>query len=209
MTHTNTTPSNREEWLNAVTNKYIRQHFADKGYTIPDTVRFSCSYSTKGAFKRKGQKRFVVGQCIDSRDKDGNFTHNEIVIVPNESDSIEVLDTLVHELCHATVGNGHQHNAIFANCAYAVGLEGKPTSTNATEALKALFALWIADLGEYPHQALTVNLRKQSTRLYKCECGKCGYKMRISRTWLDLAIPKCPLGHGKMQSEYSPEEIEE
>lgn len=194
---------NRETWLGEVTDKYIRQHFISKGYEIPANVKFSCSFSTKGAFKRKGQKRFVAGQCIPTFDSQGKIRH-EIVIVPTQSDTIEVLDTLVHELCHATVGNHHEHNLVFSKCAYAVGLEGKPTSTNATEALKATFAEWVKEIGEYPHETLQVNMRKQSTRLYKCEC-RCGYKMRISRSWLDVAIPKCPLGHGKMQSEYEPE----
>jgi hypothetical protein len=193
---------NRESWLNHMTEEYIRPMFQAKGYTIPEGIKYSCSFSTKGAFKRKGQKRFVAGQCISNQDKAGNHRNFEIVIVPNESNSIEVLDTLIHELCHATVGLNEGHGSVFENCSKAVGLEGKPTSTNATEALKVLLAQWVAEAGEYPHESLQVNMRKQSTRLYKCECGICGYKMRISRTWLALATPKCPLGHGKMTSDY-------
>lgn len=209
MTHNTTQPANREAWLNHMTEQYIRPMFTAKGYTIPDGIKFACSFSTKGAFKRKGQKRFVAGQCISNRDAEGNHRNYEIVIVPNESNSIEVLDTLIHELCHATVGNSEGHNMVFTNCAYAVGLEGKPTSTNASEALKVLLAQWVAEAGEYPHESLQVKMRKQSTRLYKCECGICGYKMRISRSWIDLAIPKCPLGHGKMWSDYTPESDDE
>ena len=196
---------NRESWLNHLTEQYIRPHFESQGYTIPEGIKYSCSFSTKGAFKRKGQKRFVAGQCISNRDAQGEHRNYEIVIVPNESNSIEVLDTLIHELCHATVGNNEGHNSVFTECAYKVGLEGKPTSTNASEALKVLLAQWVAEAGEYPHESLQVNMSKQTTRLYKCECNRCGYKMRISRTWLALAIPKCPLGHGKMESEYQPE----
>lgn len=196
------TPTNRESWLCYMTEQYIRPMFESKGYTIPEGIKYSCSFSTKGAFKRKGQKRFVAGQCISNRDSQGNHRNFEIVIVPNESNSIEVLDTLIHELCHATVGLNEGHGAIFTTCAYAVGLTGKPTSTYATDELKALLNQWVSEAGEYPHESLQVNMHKQSTRLYKCECGVCGYKMRISRTWLALAIPKCPLGHGKMQSDY-------
>ena len=196
---------NREAWLGYMTEEYIKPHFQAKGYTIPDGIKYSCSFSTKGAFKRKNQKRFVAGQCMSSKDEEGNHRNFEIVIVPNESNSIEVLDTLIHELCHATVGLDKGHGSIFANCAYAVGLTGKPKSTYATEELKATLAQWVEQAGEYPHESLQVNMRKQSTRLYKCECKKCGYKMRISRAWLNYAIPKCPLMHGKMQSEYVPE----
>lgn len=209
MTQTTHHTANREAWLNHMTATYLVPHFQSKGYTIPDGIKFACSFSTKGAFKRKGQKRFVAGQCISNRDSQGNHRNFEIVIVPNESNSVEVLDTLIHEVCHAVVGLNDGHGMMFTNCAYAVGLEGKPTSTNASESLKALLTQWVAEAGEYPHESLQVNMRKQSTRLYKCECGQCGYKMRISRTWLALAVPKCPLGHGKMQSDYVIESDEE
>jgi hypothetical protein len=92
---------NRESWLNHMTEEYIKPMFTSKGYTIPEGIKYSCSFSTKGAFKRKGQKRFVAGQCISNQDKAGNHRNFEIVIVPNEANSIEVLDTLIHELCHA------------------------------------------------------------------------------------------------------------
>jgi len=29
-------------------------------------------------------------------------------------------------------------------------------------------------------------------------CKSCGYTLRTSSKWLKLAIPKCPLSHGKM-----------
>jgi len=39
------------------------------------------------------------------------------------------------------------------------------------------------------------------SRLLKVQCGECGYLMRITRKWLDLAVPDCPLGHGTMREE--------
>lgn len=207
---TNTTkPANREAWLTYMTEQYIRPMFTAKGYTIPEGIKYSCSFSTKGAFKRKGQKRFVAGQCISNRDAQGNHRNFEIVVVPNESNSIEVLDTLIHELCHASVGLNEGHGLVFATCAYAVGLEGKPTSTNASEALKVLLAQWVSEAGEYPHESLQVNMRKQSTRLHKCDCHACGYTMRISSKWLKLATPRCPLGHGDMTHDFLPLEGED
>ena len=122
--------NNREQWLNTITNKYLRPHFASKGYTIPDNIRLSCSQSSKGIHTKKHQKRFTLGQCYPASMSSDNTT--EIIIVPSLSDSVRVVDVLIHELCHATVGNKEGHNKVFADCAYAVGLEGKPTSTNAT-----------------------------------------------------------------------------
>ena len=204
MTHT----TNRESWLNHMTAKYLVPHFQAKGYTIPENIKFSCSFSTKGAFKRKGQKRFVAGQCMSNTDKEGKHRNFEIVIVPNESNSIEVIDTLIHELCHAVVGLNEGHGKVFENCAYAVGLEGKPTSTNATEALKTTIQEWVNEAGEYPHESFQVYMRKQSTRLHKCACP-CGYTMRISSKWLKIATPKCPLGHGKMDHDFIEDEYSE
>lgn len=41
---------------------------------------------------------------------------------------------------------------------------------------------------------------KQSTRLKKCECGECGYTVRVTQKWLDVGAPHCP-EHGEMTAE--------
>lgn len=35
-------------------------------------------------------------------------------------------------------------------------------------------------------------IKKQSTRLIKVMCAACGYTMRITRKWLEVAVPDCP-----------------
>jgi hypothetical protein len=199
---------NRETWLQVITDTHIRSHFAKHGYTIPEAIKYSCAYSTRGLQNRKGQKRFVAGQCIGRVNPATLEVSHEIVIVPTQADSIEVVAILIHELTHATVGLNEGHELPFQNCAYAVGLEGKPTETEASEELKLTIAQWLEDIGEYPHEVLQANQRKQSTRMYKCAC-RCGYTMRISSKWIKTAMPKCPLGHGKMASEYETESGDE
>jgi hypothetical protein len=127
------------------------------------------------------------------------------MIVPTLADSARVIDVLIHELCHATVGNAEGQNKVFGACARAVGLEGKLTSTKAGDALLNDILLWVATEGEYPHAKLSTRYTKQTTRNLACKCLKCGYALRTSSKWLKLAFPKCPLGHGKMWSEYKPE----
>jgi hypothetical protein len=191
--------TNRETWLNAMTTQYLRPHFEKAGYTIPDNIRMSCAFSTKGAHTKSHQKSFVMGQCI-SPSASGD-QHHEIIVVPKLSDSLEVVGVLIHELCHATVNGDHAshgHDDVFKKCALAVGLEGKMTSTTESEALKAKISEWVAELGAYPHASLNVKLRKQTTRNLACKCHRCGYSLRASSKWLKLAIPSCPLGHGKM-----------
>ena len=196
MTHT----TNRETWLNEITNQFIRPHFQSKGYTIPDTVRMGCSFTSRGAFKRKGQKSTRIGECwSDTASEGGNI---EIMISPTIADSVRAVGILIHELCHATVGNIHGHDNVFKQCAVAVGLEGKMTATTETEALQATIKEWLEVMGEYPHAKLNARMSKQSTRLHKCDCHVCGYTMRISSKWLKLATPRCPLGHGNMTHDF-------
>jgi hypothetical protein len=191
---------NRETWLNTITENYIKPHFQAKGYTIPENVRMGCSFTSRGAFKRKGQKSTRIGECwSDSASEGGNI---EIMISPTIGDSVKAVGILIHELCHATVGNNHGHDNVFKKCALAVGLEGKMTATTESEELKAIIKEWLEDMGEYPHAKLNANLRKQSTRLHKCDCA-CGYTMRISSKWLKLATPRCPLGHGDMTHDFA------
>ena len=192
--------NNREAWLNNITALFIRPHFAKAGYIIPDNVRMGCSFTSRGAFKRKGQRSQRIGECWSASASEGG--HSEIMISPTIADSTEATAILIHELIHATVGNKEGHNQVFKSCALAVGLEGKMTATKASEALKATIATWLQSVGEYPHATLNANLKKQSTRMFKCECVRCGYTMRISSKWLKLATPRCPLGCGDMSHEF-------
>ena len=197
------TTANRESWLNLIADKHIRPLFASKGYTIPANVRLSCSLASGGIHTKKHQKKFTLGECYPaSMSSDDTI---QIMIVPSLADSARVIDVLIHELCHATVGNGEGHNKVFGACARAVGLEGKLTSTKAGEWLLALITQWIEAEGEYPHSKLNARYTKQSTRNLACKCLKCGYALRTSSKWIKLAMPKCPLGHGKMWSEYEAE----
>lgn len=194
---------NRESYLNYITNTYARPHFAKAGYTIPANIRMSCSLTSR---------KKHIGECWSSDASQDQ--HFEIFISPKVADSVEVIDILIHELCHATVGNKAGHGAIFKKCALAVGLEGKMTSASASPELKAIIQSWVDQAGQYPHAPLTQsNIKKQSTRLLKCVCGECGYTVRLAKKWLDVATPECPnpdcFNHGyPMQTEQT-EETEE
>ena len=104
--------------------------------------------------------------------------------------------TLIHEIVHATIGLKNGHNKVFKQCALAVGLQGKMTATTSSDKLKETMKLWFKSVGDYPHATLenmTNNQKKQTTRLIKCECSSCGYNVRITRKWLEVATPKCPV----------------
>ena len=186
---------NRETWLNEITQKYLKDHFNNAGYTIPANIRMSCSL-TSG----RGVKNKKIGLCWNnSMSADNTY---EIMISPTIADSIQVADILIHELIHATIGLKEKHGKNFRKCALSVGLTGKMTATTATDSLKLKIAEWVKVLGEYPHAILggeNSGGKKQTTRLIKCEC-ECGYNIRITRKWLnDLGAPICPSCNIQMQ----------
>ena len=174
--------NNRETWLNLITDKHIRNHFNNAGYTIPDNVRLSCSLtSTKKA----------IGQCWSSIASEDN--HFEIFIHPSIAESNRVVDILIHELCHAVVGIEAGHKTPFKLCAEAVGLTGKMTATIATPELNEQITEWVSDMGEYPHAPLVQSgIKKQSTRMIKCVCSRCDYQVYTSKKWIEVSIPVCP-----------------
>lgn len=198
---------NRESWLNLITEQFIKPHFQAKGYTIPENVRLSCSFTSRGAFKKKGQKTTRIGECW-SGSRSGDQTI-EIMISPIIADSVECVAILIHELIHATVGNEQGHNNVFKQCAISVGLQGKMTATTASDDLKATIKEWLETMGDYPHAELNDSMRKQSTRMYKTVCRNlsCGYTMRISSKWLKVAIPSCPACNCTMTSPFGDSNI--
>ena len=188
------TPTTRESWLAMVTDS-LRAHFAAQGYTIPDTVKASCGFSSYGKGSRK---RTVLGECWDKRaSASGAF---EIFISPIDDNPESVAATLAHELIHATVGLEAAHKAPFRKCALAIGLTGKMTATTAGDAFKEWFAA--QNFPAYPHAKLTPGEgsrgKPQATRLLKVECKACEqegepYLVRMSGKAFKRGAPICPM----------------
>ena len=169
----------REEWLNQLTDEYLRPLFAKNGYTIPTNIRLSCSLPSSRAFAKKK----VVGECWYP-EASGDGTH-EIFCSPTEADSQEVAGTLIHELVHATVGKEAKHGKPFRDCALRVGLEGKMVSTTSSKELIEFLEPAILELGAYPHAKLDYNSRKkQRSRNVLVSCEPCGFKTRAARSQL-------------------------
>jgi hypothetical protein len=177
----------REQWLNRVA-KALIPIYSKLGYKMP-AYRISCGFPSTG---RKGK---AIGECwaaTCSKDQ----TH-EIFIHPGQADSLEVAAILAHELAHAAVGLDKNHGPVFGSVARSIGLVGKMTATIAGDAFKATIAPILKDAGKYPHAALVAGVSsrgpKQGTRLLKACCPECGYTVRITQKWLDVAAPRCPV----------------
>jgi len=76
--------------------------------------------------------------------------HPCIFISPMLSDPIEVLETLVHELVHASVGCEHVHDLLFQIPAASTGLEGPLIATYAGAKLLVRLGEIAEILGPYP-----------------------------------------------------------
>jgi hypothetical protein len=190
-----TAPLSREDWLNAAI-AALRPLFSARGYTVPDKVRVSCGWTSKGS---RGTR---IGECWPSESsKDGAF---EVFISPKIDAQLDVVAILVHELVHPTVGLKEKHNRRFKKCATAMNLTGKMTATVPDEQFTAnVLNPVLAKIGvPYPHGALSHNplSKTQTTRMLKCECKDCGYTVRTTAKWLDeVGAPLCPCNEERME----------
>jgi hypothetical protein len=169
----------------------------------PDALRVSCSNPTGGINNR------VIGQCIDPAASNDN--HWEIWISPKLDDPTQVLTTLLHELIHATINDhkkGGGHGPRFWRLARPLGFARPLTSAALRTDLRGRtmrrrFETIAEALGDYPHgsvnfTALRQSQPKQTTRNLKVECltDGCGFKVRMSRSWVAHATPLCPVCEG-------------
>jgi len=81
-----------------------------------------------------------------------------------------------------------------------MGLEGKMTATTESESFVDYAKSVIAVIGEYPAGNINpIMIKKQTTRLVKCECDGCGYTVRTTRKWIEAAgAPICPTDNEQM-----------
>jgi hypothetical protein len=187
----------REQWLQAGTDA-MRGLFVAAGHELPSAIHTSIGFPSKAALSRT---RRVVGQCWGGKhSSDGNC---HIFISPVLITPVEILDTLAHELSHVvTPGAGHKGK--FITVSRAIGLtENKPTSAAAGPELRRTLERIASEIGTLTHPALAAlgaERSKQSTRMMKCECPDCGYTVRTSRKWLDIAAPLCPICRVDMET---------
>lgn len=198
---------NREGWLTAFAEAIAPVIKQRTGLSVPlSKTRLSCSFPRGRATpNRKGS--FTTGQCWHGDSHQSGL--HEIMINPLRDHIIDdsgegIAETVIHELLHASLPKGVGHKAPFARAAKAMGLEGKPTTPEASKELVKLIRETAKPLGPYPHKALQGEWgRKQTTRLLKVQCVDCGYineagngyTARITMTWIENAgLPTCPCG---------------
>lgn len=185
-----TTHTTREAWLVAAVGE-LATLFEAVGETLPP-VRVSVGWPGG-----RGRKNSVIGQCWATAASSDKVA--QLFISPVLDDAVRVLDVLAHELVHAIDDCESGHKGRFAKIAKSIGLTGKMTETVAGDALRADLQAIADRIGAYPHAALAGGAgaegpKKQGTRQLKAECAEgSGYKVRLTRQWLDeYGAPICP-----------------
>ncbi len=183
--------STREEWLRAAIKVLDVRVFSKAGYPLPPVATSVGFPSTMGISK----KRRCLGECWKRIASDDGI--NQIFLNPTLNSAHEVVDVLVHELVHAVDDCASGHGSTFRKICKAVGLtEGTPASAAAGADLVPVIEEICKDIGEFPHATLrpSEHNKKQTTRLRKIECPKCGYTCRITSKWAEIGMPVCPCG---------------
>ncbi|MDR3424335.1 MAG: SprT-like domain-containing protein [Anaerolineaceae bacterium] len=188
----------REGWLRAATDE-LRPDFKNRGYDLPEKMRFTLGFTSKGKRDR------MAGECWPAEASDDR--HYEIYIRPDIADPVSVLATLVHELVHALLPVTVKHGKEFRAIAQRMGLEGEMRHTQPTPYLQKRLQEIAANLGTLPHAKLNYSVgaeasRKQGKKWFKAECGAdgCGYGVRVTEKWARKALPVCPINaeHGRL-----------
>lgn len=175
---------NREAWLVAATEQLRDGLFKRNGEVVPP-VKVSIGFPGGGSARKR------IGECWNGKAASDRIP--QVFISPVLAEPVRVLDVLVHELIHAIVPDAG-HKAPFKRIAVKVGLTGKMTATVAGPELEKQLRELSQSLGEFPHAQLSLSDRKkQTTRLNKVQCSRCGYTCRVTATWLkDYGPPICP-----------------
>jgi len=177
----------REPWFLAAAKQIEQSIFKPAGYELP-RFRIGCGWPTT--------KRDKTGaECFNSkRSEDKTY---EIFVSPKFSDSLKILEIIVHELCHTIAGIEAGHRKPFIEIMRAVGMVKPWTGSRANEELAAKLAVIQEKLGPYPHAKLGLKKRKsgqKGSRLIKVQCPKCEYIARVTRKWLtEAGAPICPV----------------
>jgi hypothetical protein len=181
----------REKWLQDAV-EAMRPLYAEAGTPLPELVKASFGFPSRKPLKVLGQCHYTATDKIP-----------QVYVTPRLADSAEVLSTLAHELCHAALPAEVGHKRQFSALGTRLGLVGKPTEMGAGPELLVRLNAIVSAIGPVPHSALTLaNIAKvQSTRLLKCTCPECGYTVRVTRKWLDVAMPTCTVCQVEMMEQ--------
>lgn len=120
--------------------------------------------------------------------------------IPGLDDPVALLDTLLHELCHAVDDCHSGHGEDFKGICQSVGLEGPARMAHASEELQVRLMTISQKLGPYPHQAIVFPPpRASNLSRNKAKCSQCGYEVTLLKRWASYGAPICPKDNIRME----------
>lgn len=143
----------------------------------------------------------AIGQFwYESSSENGQVTN--ILISPTLSDPVEVLDTLLHEMIHASLPVRTGHGPKFQKACRLIGMtKGSPKSAGAGPELRAELERVAAFLGEFNHTALVPSKTKRRGTKWPVYCSTHDerYRVQISvRALEEYGPPICPITREEM-----------
>lgn len=187
MTSTKKSEFVREAWLNSAVRE-IKPLFREQGHKV-GSVNISVGWPGG-----RGNHSRSIGQAWETSASSDKKNH--IFVAPTINETYQVLEVITHELCHVVDDCQHSHNKPFINIAKSVGLVGPWTATTASDELTKRLKTIVDTIGKYKSSKIILSsadqVKKQTTRMKKVFCGKCGYIVRTTQTWIDVGLPICP-----------------
>lgn len=205
------TGTTREGWLERAIEMF-RARFTEVGLELPEHIHVSVGFG----YGARAESKYILGQTWARRASADGINH--VFLGPQEGDPAGMLVTLLHELIHVADDNKSGHRGAFAEAATRLGFNGPMTETPPSVALAAELAVMAAELGDFPHAKLDVDIvrepapvpegvpvppggykvhsgpAKQGTRMVKLVSPHCGYTVRTTRKWIAAGLPLCPHG---------------
>lgn len=177
-------PRDAEEWYRRAVEFYRADLEAAAKKEIPP-FHISSGFTVAG-----GRDTKVAGQCFPEAASADGLHH--IFLNPRYVEPIDLINTVIHEVIHATVGNDHGHGAGFSRVAARCGMVKPWKATRWGDIGRAKAEAVCAALGKFPRAAFVAKgIKKQPSRLLKAICPECGYVVRLSKVWAEMGLPFC------------------
>ena len=180
-----------DEWTEKAVD-FFRDDYKRAGYDIPEYY-ISWGFTSAGSRTTR-----VAGQAFHPRCSEDKTAHIFLNPTYGKGDEEKLLNIILHEIAHVTVGNEHGHKGPFIKVCKELGMKSPWTATRWTDEGLEKSKLVIASIGDFPRaRFIKPKTKKQSTRLLKAICpetyGECGYTVRLSKKWAEQGLPDCPL----------------
>lgn len=150
----------------------------------------------------------TAGECWAAEATSDGIAQIFVTASRGEDDTVNVLGTLLHEMCHAIAGHEAGHRRGFIDVAKPLGFISKWTSSsNRTAELSGRLEALAEQLGRFPTGSLQglvaadAPKKQVGSRMLKVICGtNPDYKVRTTRKMLEeYGYPSCPCHGDEME----------